>query len=129
MQRLYNLHYPEWWNCRRPPRANGRHRRTDRRAIRIAGVVLLGLNAPIEQLLQAASRRARSRSCCGFAVGRTIFHEPARAGVAGRAGGAAGGNDAIDAALIAVVRRNYETLIDAWLAARRGQARHREEAG
>ncbi|MBK8742300.1 MAG: 5-dehydro-2-deoxygluconokinase [Betaproteobacteria bacterium] len=120
MQRLYNLGiYPEWWKL--PPPAAGEWPAIDAliaaRDPYCRGVVLLGLNASIEQLAGGFADARRSRSCRGFAVGRTIFHEPARAWLAAQ-GGAAGGNDAIDAGLIAAVRRNYETLIDAWLAAR-----------
>ena len=120
MQRLYNLGiFPEWWKL--PPPAADEWPAIDAllaaRDPYCRGVVLLGLNAPIEQLAGGFADARRSRSCRGFAVGRTIFHEPARAWLAAQ-GGAAGGNDAIDAGLIAAVRRNYETLIDAWQAAR-----------
>ena len=47
--------------------------------------------------------------CRGFAVGRTIFHAPARAWLHGAID---------DAALIAQVRENFEALIRLWLEAR-----------
>ena len=50
--------------------------------------------------------------CKGFAVGRTIFHAPSRAWLAG---------EIDDAALVRRVRDTYEALIDAWVAAKSGQ--------
>ncbi len=50
----------------------------------------------------ASPKRAASRTCRGFAVGRTIFHEPSRKWLAG---------DIDDAALVRAVRANFEALI------------------
>ena len=52
---------------------------------------------------------AASSTCRGFTVGRTIFHEPSHAWLAGQID---------DKELIARVRRTFETLIDAWRTAR-----------
>ena len=71
--------------------------------------MLLGLSAPIEALARGFVDAAASRSCRGFAVGRTIFHEPARAWLAGTFD---------DGELVGGVRKNYEALIDAWTQAR-----------
>jgi 5-dehydro-2-deoxygluconokinase len=49
--------------------------------------------------------------CKGFTVGRTIFHEPSRAWLAG---------EIDDDALISSVRATFEILIDAWRSARAG---------
>jgi myo-inositol catabolism protein IolC len=46
------------------------------------GVVLLGLSQPVETLIAAFEATARAPVVKGFAVGRTIFGEPAR-GLAG----------------------------------------------
>jgi 5-dehydro-2-deoxygluconokinase len=73
------------------------------------GVVLLGLSAPVAALAQGFRDARRSRTCRGFAVGRTIFEDPARAWLAG---------EIDDAALRSRVRATYETLIDAWRQAR-----------
>jgi 5-dehydro-2-deoxygluconokinase len=67
--------------------------------------VLLGLSAPIEELARGFADAAGSVHCRGFAVGRTIFHDPARAWLLGALD---------DAGLVSAVRRNFETLIDAW---------------
>ena len=72
------------------------------------GVVLLGLSQPVDALVQGFRDAKGSRSCRGFAVGRTIFHDPARDWLAGAID---------DAALKARVRATYESLIDAWRAA------------
>ena len=73
------------------------------------GVVILGLNAPIGELARGFADAARSRNCRGFAVGRTIFGEPARAWLS---------KELDDAGLVASVRANFEALIDAWQAAK-----------
>ena len=45
--------------------------------------MLLGLNAPEEQLMSSFERAARAPCCKGFAVGRTIFAEAAEGWFAG----------------------------------------------
>jgi 5-dehydro-2-deoxygluconokinase len=112
MKRLYNLGiYPEWWKV--PPPSATEWPAIDaliaERDPYCRGVVLLGLNAPIEALARGFADAAGSRSCRGFAVGRTIFHEPARAWLAGASD---------DAGLVTGVRSNFEALIDAWTEAR-----------
>jgi 5-dehydro-2-deoxygluconokinase len=47
------------------------------------GVVMLGLEAPQDELARAFTSAKRSRTVRGFAVGRTIFAEPAKAWFAG----------------------------------------------
>jgi 5-dehydro-2-deoxygluconokinase len=115
MKRLYNLGvYPEWWKV--PPPAASEWIAIDalieERDPYCRGVVLLGLNAPIETLAKGFVDAAASKTCRGFAVGRTIFHEPARAWLAGAID---------DAGLVTGVRANFEALIDAWTDARSGR--------
>jgi 5-dehydro-2-deoxygluconokinase len=115
MKRLYNLGiYPEWWKL--PPPAASEWIAIDalieERDPYCRGVVLLGLNAPIETLARGFADAAASKTCRGFAVGRTIFHEPARAWLAGAID---------DAGLVTGVRANFEALIDAWMDARSGR--------
>ena len=117
MKRLYNLGiFPEWWKL--PPPPAGEWPAIDalvaERDPWCRGIVLLGLSAPIETLARGFADAAGSRSCRGFAVGRTIFHGPARAWLAGAID---------DGALVRGVRANFEALIDAWIAARAGDAR------
>jgi 5-dehydro-2-deoxygluconokinase len=75
------------------------------------GVVLLGLNTPPDDLAKGFQEAATSSLCKGFAVGRTIFQAPSQDWLAGRID---------DATLIARVRRNFESLIEAWRQARQG---------
>jgi 5-dehydro-2-deoxygluconokinase len=112
VKRLYNLGiYPEWWKLE--PMTPQQWRALDalvaERDPHCRGVVLLGLSQPVDTLVQGFRDAAGSATCKGFAVGRTIFHDPARAWLAG---------EIDDAALKARVRATYETLIDGWCAAR-----------
>ena len=117
MKRLYNVGiFPEWWKLP-PPQADewpAIDALIAERDPYCRGVVLLGLSAPPEQLTAGFAAAQRSRTCRGFAVGRTIFHEPARAWFAAQAAQPGPANATRDEALIAAVRRNYEALIDAW---------------
>ncbi|MEO8304266.1 MAG: 5-dehydro-2-deoxygluconokinase [Betaproteobacteria bacterium] len=112
MKRLYNLGiYPEWWKLPPPTAAQwpAIDALIEERDPYCRGVVLLGLNAPIDALARGFTDAAHARTCRGFAVGRTIFHDPSRAWLAG---------ETDDAGLIAGVRKNFEALIDAWTATR-----------
>jgi 5-dehydro-2-deoxygluconokinase len=71
--------------------------------------VLLGLNASIAALSEGFRDARASRTCRGFAVGRTIFQEPSRAWLAGTID---------DVTLVARVRDGFAALIDAWRGAR-----------
>jgi 5-dehydro-2-deoxygluconokinase len=112
MKRLYNLGiHPEWWKL--APMSAAQWQAVDaliaERDPHCRGVLLLGLNAPPEQLAAGFRDARASATCRGFAVGRTIFHAPARAWLAG---------EIDDAALKQRIRENYEALIEAWRAAR-----------
>jgi 5-dehydro-2-deoxygluconokinase len=114
LERLYNLGiYPEWWKlpaCTRDEWA-ALDALVDARDPHCRGIVILGQSAPIAELAAGFAEAARSRRVRGFAVGRTIFAEPARAWLA----------EALDDdGLVEAVRRKYEALIDAWSAARKG---------
>jgi 5-dehydro-2-deoxygluconokinase len=73
------------------------------------GVVLLGLSHPIEALVAAFDAAAASSVVKGFAVGRTVFHEPARAWLAG---------EIDDAAAVNALATTLSTLVVAWRRAR-----------
>jgi len=112
LKRLYNIGiYPEWWKL--APLDAAQWQAVDaliaERDPHCRGVVLLGLSAPVEQLIEGFTAAAASARCRGFTVGRTIHHEPSRAWLAGEIG---------DEELIARVRHTFETLIAAWHAAR-----------
>jgi 5-dehydro-2-deoxygluconokinase len=112
LKRLYNIGiYPEWWKLE--PMEASQWQAIDaliaERDPYCRGVVLLGLSAAVEQLNDGFRAAAASATCRGFTVGRTIFHEPSYAWLAGEIG---------DDELIARVRRTFETLIASWRAAR-----------
>jgi 5-dehydro-2-deoxygluconokinase len=108
LKRLYNLGvYPEWWKLESMIAAEWRaiDGLIAERDPYCRGVVLLGLNAPLDGLV-AAFREARDSAVCrGFAIGRSIFLEPSRAWLA---------NEIDDAALVVRVRTSFEQLVAAW---------------
>ncbi|WP_018151625.1 bifunctional 5-dehydro-2-deoxygluconokinase/5-dehydro-2-deoxyphosphogluconate aldolase [Leeia oryzae] len=109
LKRLYNLGiYPEWWKLEQFD--------TDEQWAAIdsliqerdpycRGVVLLGLNAPVETLKQGFKAAKVSQTVRGFAVGRTIFFEPARQWLAG---------EVDDRGVIEACKATFKTLIAAW---------------
>lgn len=123
MKRLYNLNvFPEWWKLE--PMSASQWRDVDaliaERDPYCRGVVLLGLNAGADVLAQGFRDARESATCRGFAVGRTIFQEPAMQWLAGAVA---------DAALKSVIRANFEALIDAWREARAQSAEKDTAAG
>lgn len=112
IKRLYNLGiYPDWWKIEAP--AAGQWAQLDalieERDPYCRGVVLLGLNAPIDTLAEGFRQARHSTTCRGFAVGRTIFQAPSRAWLAG---------EIDDQTLIGQVQDTFQTLIGAWCEAR-----------
>ncbi|HET9047177.1 MAG TPA: 5-dehydro-2-deoxygluconokinase [Casimicrobiaceae bacterium] len=112
LKRLYNLGvYPEWWKLE--PMDALQWKAIDaliaERDPHCRGVVLLGLDASVETLTAGFAAAKESRTCRGFAVGRTIFKAPAAEWLAGTID---------DATLKHQIRTNFETLIDVWRAAR-----------
>lgn len=114
MTRFYNLGiHPDWWKL--PPTTAEHWARIDelieKRDPYSRGVVMLGQNAPIEQLAASFEAARHSRTCRGFAVGRSIFQDPARDWLTGQIG---------DAELVERCARTFEELIDAWRRIRGG---------
>ncbi len=112
LKRLYNIGlYPEWWKLE--PMEASQWQAIDAliagRDPYCRGVVLLGLSAGVEQLNEGFRAAAASATCRGFTVGRTIFHEPSHAWLAG---------EIDDSELVTRVRATFETLIASWRAAR-----------
>jgi 5-dehydro-2-deoxygluconokinase len=108
MKRFYNLGiHPEWWKLEALSPSQWR----DVDALLAArdgfcrGVLVLGLNAPIEELKASLADARDARTCRGFAVGRTLWVEPARSWLAGAID---------DASLIDQVAANFADLIAAW---------------
>lgn len=77
------------------------------------GIVLLGLEAPAEQLIEAFQATAATPWVKGFAIGRTIFVEPAREWLAWRI---------TDEQAVAEMARRFAALVEAWQGRVRDQA-------
>ncbi|WP_296181380.1 bifunctional 5-dehydro-2-deoxygluconokinase/5-dehydro-2-deoxyphosphogluconate aldolase [Pseudomonas sp. UBA1879] len=112
LKRLYNLGiYPAWWKIESQSAETWEQLDAliQERDPYCRGVVLLGLNAPAETLAAGFREARHSTTCRGFAVGRTIFHEPSRAWLAG---------EIDDAGLISRVQSTFGFLIESWREAR-----------
>lgn len=112
LKRLYNLGiFPAWWKIEAQTAEVWQQldELIRERDPYCRGVVLLGLNAPVEALANGFKQARHSSSCRGFAVGRTIFQEPSRAWMAG---------EIDDATLISRVQGTFVLLIESWREAR-----------
>ncbi|MBK1670764.1 5-dehydro-2-deoxygluconokinase [Rhodovibrio sodomensis] len=109
MQAIYDRGiYPDWWKLEAQETAQGWQCIDDTIAANdpdCRGTLMLGLDAPIETLAGHFAAARQSRTCRGFAVGRTIFGEPARAWFAG---------DIDDAAARDRMAARYQELVHAW---------------
>ncbi|GGX65100.1 bifunctional 5-dehydro-2-deoxygluconokinase/5-dehydro-2-deoxyphosphogluconate aldolase [Saccharospirillum salsuginis] len=108
LQRFYNLGiFPDWWKLPAPSRDTWHTLDTliTERDPHCHGVVLLGLDAPIDELKAAFNHSAGFDICRGFTVGRTLFGEPSRDWLAGRID---------DDTLVQRVSDNYLELIHCW---------------
>lgn len=108
MTRFYDLSIkPDWWKL--PPLTKQGWQAVDsligERDPHCRGVVLLGLDAPADELKAGFSAAAASKTVKGFAVGRTIFGEPSRQWMRG---------EIDDQSFIDTVKTNYRGLIDTW---------------
>jgi 5-dehydro-2-deoxygluconokinase len=118
IQRFYDLGVrPDWWKLE--PGANADSWAHIERTIATndplcRGVVLLGLSAPKEELIQSFAPAARAGIVKGFAVGRTIFNEPATRWFKGEIG---------DAAAVAEMAASFSELVDAWRGAKKAHTR------
>ena len=99
---------PDWWKLETQPGAEA-WRQID--AVIEAndpfcrGVVLLGLDAPQSELVAGFAAAKTSKSVKGFAVGRTIFGDAARAWLDGRIG---------DDEAVAMMAQRFAGLVAAW---------------
>lgn len=98
---------PDWWKL--PPLSSQAWQQMEtvitERDAHCRGVVLLGLDAPEDELKQGFADASKSEIVKGFAIGRTIFAEPAREWLSGRSS---------DDELISQVKNNYQNLIRVW---------------
>ncbi|WP_033569976.1 bifunctional 5-dehydro-2-deoxygluconokinase/5-dehydro-2-deoxyphosphogluconate aldolase [Dickeya undicola] len=108
IQRFYNIGVrPDWWKL--PPLSADGWQRLERllaeRDPYCRGVVILGLDAPLDTLRQGFKAAAGQSVVKGFAVGRTLFAQPAQQWLRG---------DIDDQQLITDVKDNYLQLIALW---------------
>jgi 5-dehydro-2-deoxygluconokinase len=99
---------PDWWKLE--PQASRRAWEEIDRVIEARdpfcrGVVLLGLDSPQEVLEQGFAAARHARTVRGFAVGRTIFGDAARAWLNGRMS---------DEEAVADMARRFEALTSVW---------------
>jgi len=115
--RLYELGiYPEWWKISALLKAESWQQLDeliDHNDPFCRGVVLLGLAAPMEEVIAGFDHAAQSKHCKGFTVGRTIFHAPSQAWLAGHIN---------DTELVQQIRNNFEQLLKGWVTARQKTA-------
>ncbi|HEV2552398.1 MAG TPA: 5-dehydro-2-deoxygluconokinase [Bosea sp. (in: a-proteobacteria)] len=113
MQELYELGIkPDWWKLE-PQASPAAWAAIEQTIARndpwCRGVLLLGLDAPAEELEAGFAATAATPIVKGFAVGRTIFMTAAEAWLAGRMD---------DEAAIADMARRFGALTELWLATR-----------
>src|SRR5262245_302917 len=113
LEELYALDIkPDWWKLE-PQASPSAWQKIEATIVKhdpwCRGVVLLGLEAPAQELAKAFAATANAPIVKGFAVGRTIFNEAAEAWLAGRMD---------DEAAVADMAGRFQKLTEAWLAAR-----------
>ncbi|MBZ9907183.1 5-dehydro-2-deoxygluconokinase [Mesorhizobium sp. BR115XR7A] len=113
LEELYALGIkPDWWKLE-PQASSGAWARIEAVILKhdpwCRGIVLLGLEAPQDELEAAFAATANAPIVKGFAVGRTIFVHAAEQWLAGRMS---------DDEAVADMASRFEQLTEAWLAAR-----------
>jgi 5-dehydro-2-deoxygluconokinase len=113
LERLYDLGIrPDWWKLEpsdEPAAWSAIQDAVRRRDPWCRGVLVLGLASDAESLASAFQAAAPFELVRGFAVGRTIFAEPARRRLAGEIG---------DAETVAALAANLQAVVAAWRRAR-----------
>lgn len=108
LERFYEIGvYPEWWKL---PQQDSETWTSVSEVIRrydpfCRGIVILGLDAPVDDLAEGFRAAACHPLVRGFAIGRSIFSEPARQWVRG----SVDDNDLVDA-----VAKNFGNIVDLW---------------
>jgi len=115
IQHFYDLGvYPDWWKLE-PLKTEfawaNAVETIERNDPRTRGIVVLGLDAPEEELAASFALAAKQPLVKGFAVGRTIFGQAARDWMAGIA---------TDSEAVATMAERYARLCRAWDNARAG---------
>ena len=113
IQQFYDLGvYPDWWKLEPFKTAAAWQNAVEaieRNDPYTRGIVVLGLDAPEAELAASFAMAAKQPLVKGFAVGRTIFGDAARAWMAG---------DISDAEAIDMMRGRYQRLCEIWDQAR-----------
>jgi len=108
LSRIYNLGVrPDWWKLPGMSRASWQQVSDiiKTRAPHCRGVVMLGLDAPADELQESFNNSAGFDICKGFTVGRTIFTEPSKQWLK---------EEIDDQAFIDAAAENYLQLIGFW---------------
>ncbi|WEX08387.1 5-dehydro-2-deoxygluconokinase [Chelativorans sp. AA-79] len=118
IERFYEIGvYPDWWKLE-PMTSNAAWKNACeaimRNDPRTRGIVVLGLDAPLQELEESFSIAAGFDLVKGFAVGRTIFADAARRWLAG---------EASDEEATADIAQRYQSLCAIWDRARTGKGR------
>ena len=113
IQQFYDIGiYPDWWKLE-PFRTEAAWANAvqaiERNDPRTRGIVVLGLDAPEAELAASFALAARQPLVKGFAVGRTIFGDAARAWMTG---------EMSDADAVAQMAERYARLCKIWDTAR-----------
>jgi len=98
---------PDWWKlpCMDAEWANKVNALIAEQTPHCQGIVVLGLDAPAEELAEGFKAFRNLDLIKGFAVGRTIFGKPAQAWFA---------NEITDQELVTQVAGNYKSVISYW---------------
>lgn len=110
IKRFYNLGiFPEWWKLAPQTEVGWQaiSELINERSPHCKGIVLLGLDKPVEELRSGFAIARRFPLVKGFAVGRTIFGEPSRQWLS---------NAIDDDGLLAQVSNNYQQMVSHWQA-------------
>ena len=116
IEHIYRLGvYPDWWKLE--PQRDAAAWQSIQTTIQrydpyCRGIVLLGLSAPAQQLIDSFQLAAQFPLIKGFAVGRTIFATPAQQWLSGKID---------DAGARAMLKDNFSHLADAWKTAKNNQ--------
>jgi 5-dehydro-2-deoxygluconokinase len=108
IERFYNLGvFPDWWKLPSPSKAAWKNigDLIKARSPYCRGVVLLGLDAPVEELKAGFNAAAGQDICKGFAIGRTIFSEPTKAWLR---------KEIDDTEFTSRVKKNYLEMSELW---------------
>lgn len=117
IRRTYELGvYPDWWKLepfRTAEAWSNAVEAIEENDPRVRGIVVLGLDAPEAELAESFALAARQPLVKGFAVGRTIFGDAARAWFTGQID---------EGAAVEQMRARYARLCDIWDTAREGHS-------